>query len=211
MEVCDMRKFMFAVLFFIIILTGCVYHEPRQSTNVSLRSESSPIPIQTNTPNPFDKLEQWKEGQYKVGYDIKAGEYYLAAYVNQSAYFSISSDANGDNILMNDNFKNNSIITIDNGQYLEINSCVMYKFSDLGRAKLIDGYYDEGMYKVGVQIPQGEYKAIATNGMGYYAIYQNSNQMEIDSNDNFKGEKYVEVKNGQYLKLVRAKLKPPTQ
>ena len=71
-----------------------------------------------------------------------------------------------------------------------------------------DGLLPEGMYKTGVDLPAGEYKVTA-DSMGYAEVSSNSSHDmgSIVSNDNFQGEKYITVKDGQYLKLTRAKIK----
>ncbi|MBQ1847431.1 MAG: hypothetical protein II135_05440 [Clostridia bacterium] len=150
------------------------------------------------------KRVQYREGQYKVGKDIPAGEYVL--FVTNSGYmgyFSVSSDANGNNIIFNDNFDYNSIITIKDGQYLELSRCYAI---DIDFVPTIDKSKGT-MFKVGLHIPAGEYKIAASDSqyMGYYCIYESSLQNKIISNDNFNGSRYITVKNGQYLKLSRSK------
>ena len=50
-------------------------------------------------------------GQYKVGTDMPVGEYILFA-SGGKGYFCVSSDSNAKDILFNDNFEYNSIITV---------------------------------------------------------------------------------------------------
>ena len=58
------------------------------------------------------------------------------------------------------------------------------------------------MYKIGVNLPAGEYRLDATADRGgYYCIYPDSRQQDILSNDNFEGQAYVSVSDGQYLVL----------
>ncbi|WP_394860808.1 hypothetical protein [Mediterraneibacter gnavus] len=63
------------------------------------------------------------------------------------------------------------------------------------------------MYLVGKDIPAGEYKVSAANG-GYYEVTANStgDLGTIIANDNFEGEVYLTVQDGQYLKLSRAQI-----
>ena len=52
----------------------------------------------------------------------------------------------------------------------------------------------DGMYKIGFDIPAGEYKLSATDDRGYYCIYDNSSvTRDIQENDNFEGTTYCTV------------------
>lgn len=60
------------------------------------------------------------EGQYLVGRDIPAGEYNATATSKYGGYYGVTSDANGRDIIANDNFDNNAYVTVSEGQYLEV-------------------------------------------------------------------------------------------
>ena len=68
-------------------------------------------------------------GQYKVGVDIPAGEYVLLA-TDGSGYFSVTSDANGNDIVFNDNFDVSSIVTVLAGEYITLKRCAAFPSSD---------------------------------------------------------------------------------
>lgn len=144
-------------------------------------------------------------GMYKVGTDIPAGEYVLIG----SGYFSINKDSAGtlDSIIANDNFDGNSIISVSDGQYLEVKRAVFYDIN-LNPEISTSG---PGMFKVGLHIPAGEYKLISTGTgttSGYVEISSNALHKlgGIIMNDNFKGERYITLKEGQYVKLTRCKI-----
>ncbi|MDO4302110.1 MAG: hypothetical protein Q4D26_12090 [Clostridia bacterium] len=65
--------------------------------------------------------------------------------------------------------------------------------------------YTDGMYKVGVDIPAGEYVAYPTSDSckGYFCISSDANQDDIITNDNFVGQRYFSISDGQYLELSR--------
>ena len=151
----------------------------------------------------YDK--QYDEGQYKVGKDIQAGEYVLFTSVGYSSgYFCVSSDPNGDDITFNDNFDYNSIITIKKGEYIELSRCSAVPMKDVKKIPKKKGT----MFKVGKHIKAGTYKIKSKGGSdGYYCIYPDSRHDDIESNDNFKGTRYIKVKNGQYLLFSRATFK----
>lgn len=60
-----------------------------------------------------------------------------------------------------------------------------------------------GTYKIGVDLPEGEYVFLATKGMGYIEVASDSTGelSSIISNDNVTGHTYITVNEGEYLKL----------
>jgi len=68
-------------------------------------------------------------------------------------------------------------------------------------------YNFSGHYKIGVDIPQGNY-ILQSVGTGYMEINQGPiGKSNIIDNDNFNGSKSITLLNGQYLKLNRVKIK----
>ena len=66
--------------------------------------------------------------------------------------------------------------------------------------------YGEGMYKVGIDLPAGEYILVCNDNkirMGYMCVSSDSNQDDIIINEIFDTHHYVTVENGQYLELTR--------
>lgn len=63
--------------------------------------------------------------------------------------------------------------------------------------------YDAGMYKVGTDIPAGEY-ILKPSAMAYYQVATDSTGTleSIVSNDKFSGTRYITVSDGQYLTLT---------
>ena len=145
-----------------------------------------------------EKLSQnsFSDGHYKVGTDIPAGEYIIIG----SGYFCVSSDSNDENIIFNDNFKNNSIITLNEGEYFRLSRGTAYPFDMYTQANALDTSLSGGMYKIGTHLPSGEY-CLQADGNGYYCIYSDSRHDDIVNNENFTGSTYVTVSDGQYLLL----------
>ena len=141
-------------------------------------------------------------GQYKVGVDIPAGEYVLLA-TDGSGYFSVTSDANGNDIVFNDNFDVSSIVTVLEGEYITLKRCAAFPSSDFYEKKTIN--VNPGtMLKVGYDIQPGEYRLVTSDGeKGYYCIYASSRQDDIIANDNFEQSTYITLTEGQYLVLSR--------
>lgn len=63
--------------------------------------------------------------------------------------------------------------------------------------------YADGMYKVGADIPAGEY-ILDPSATAYYQVASDSagTLESIVSNDNFSGTRYITVSDGQYLTLT---------
>lgn len=160
------------------------------------------------SPNSFAG-EEYGEGHYKVGVDIPAGVYMLWTNSSYDGYFMYSSDANGDDIIKNDSFSTNSIIEILPGEYLTLRRCSAVAIDDSVRPRSSGGYFGEGFYVIGTDIPAGEYKLTATNPdySGYYCIYNNARRDNIVNNESFSNSQYVHLEDGQYLKLSRCKIR----
>lgn len=68
--------------------------------------------------------------------------------------------------------------------------------------------YGESIYKVGTDIPAGKYKLFVDMGRAYYAVCNDANCDDIVANDNFYGQAYIEIHNGQFLELKRCSAIP---
>lgn len=146
---------------------------------------------------------------YKVGVDIPEGEYKVYPVGDDLAYFAICRDANCDDIIRNDNFYGQSYINVSRGQFLDLTRCYAIPANEAPLYDASSGVYEPGEYKVGIEIPAGEYRVRAfSDTSGYYAIEvpQYDGDREILSNDNFSNAAYVSIKNGQILSLTRCRL-----
>lgn len=156
----------------------------------------------------FTGMTTYEAGQYKVGLNMEAGEYVVLSTGPISGYFCVSSDANGNDILFNDNFETNSIIEVKYGEYVELNRCMAIDADDFYSQYTIREDQTGVMLKVGYDIQPGEYKLVAESGKtGYYCIYDDARQDNIVSNDNFSNSSYVSVSRGQYLVLNRCTIR----
>lgn len=160
--------------------------------------------ITYNILDEIPKTEWYAAGMYKVGVDIPAGEYFIQKEGTLSAYMAVYSDSTGDSILENENFNTFHFITVEDGQYFEVSRG---KFTSVDNISLT---YDpqnltEGMYRVGIDIPAGEYRLECTSSYsGYVCVYPTSrSDRRIKTNDNFENNKYITVSEGEYLLLSR--------
>lgn len=178
-------------------------HEETETTQPTAPAETTEPPEKGSKENPY------RSGMYKVGTDLPAGEYLFFSNASQRAYVCASSDSNQDDILENNNFSNSFFMTVADGQYLEASRCYFINASDYTVPINEDGSFDEGMYRVGIDIPAGEYKLTAEEDRAYWCLYNNSVvPFDIEDNDLFEGNTYVTVREGQYLIIKRCTAKP---
>ncbi|WP_432408524.1 hypothetical protein [Wukongibacter sp. M2B1] len=154
--------------------------------------------------SPEEKFTKYKAGDYKIGTDLPSGEYKLFGNGAMS-YYEINKDSSGnfDSIIANDNFSTFSYISISDGQYVKLQGCYAVPIKEAPKYEPVDGKYIAGKYKVGFDIPAGEYKVLSDGTMPYVEVAKN-NLGTIDSiisNDTFENSKYVTIKDGNYFKM----------
>ena len=175
---------------------------------LGIHTEASPIP-DVQLEQPKKQITWYGASEYRVGSDIPAGEYYAVQNASNPGYYCIYSNTSKDDIVQNEIFDNYTFFKIENGQLLEVNRCKITQIMNIpdSVAKQEDGYYIEGTYRVGIDIPAGEYKfvAVQTNRPGYYCVYSDTIKENIIHNDNFDGNAYYKVENGQILRVNAAK------
>ncbi len=85
------------------------------------------MPLSEDTDSESDESysnDIYSEGTYKIGSDMPAGEYKLTPTSSLGGYYAVLSDSTGeDNIITNDNFENQTYVTVSEGQYLELSRC----------------------------------------------------------------------------------------
>lgn len=163
-------------------------------------TDAQTVPTEKGTmDNPYNS------GMYKVGSDLPAGEYMFMSTGSRRAYVCVSSDSNQDDILENESFFGSYFLTVADGQYLEINRGSFVEASNGIVSINSDGSFGDGMYRVGIDIPAGEYKIAANDSeRGYWCIYNDTNiPLDIEDNSIFEGSSYVTVHEGQYLVINR--------
>jgi cytoskeletal protein RodZ len=179
-----------------------------ENSSITNPTEAAFVPTETPAaPTEAPKLTSFKAGTYKVGTDIPAGEYVVFCDNNLLGYFELSSDSTGslESIIANENFSYNSIITIKDGEYFKMQGSYAVPMKEAGTLNTTGS----GMFKIGTHLPAGEYKLESTGDtMGYYEVATDSshNLNSIKTNENFEGNTYVTVTDGQYLKISSAKI-----
>lgn len=161
----------------------------------------------SNNEDTEDLAESIEPGTYKVGEDIPAGEYVV--FSDGMGYIESAYDSTGEleSIIFNDNLMNGShpYVTVQDGEYFKLQGAKMYPVESAPSVQPADGIYRDGMYKVGTDIPAGEYKVIFDSdiGMGYLEVSKDSRHTleSIITNENLEADSYITVEDGQYLKL----------
>jgi hypothetical protein len=156
-------------------------------------------------------IKTYSPGMYKVGTEIPAGEYVLIPTKSDTAYFEITKDSSGksDSIIANDYFSGRSIVTVADGEYFNVAYSTVYKINEAPAVNKAAKELSDGMYRVGIDIPAGEYKIAPTDSSGgYYEISSDSTHKfeSIIGNGTVDNQQYLTIENGQYLKLQRTKI-----
>lgn len=145
------------------------------------------------------------EGMYKVGTDIPEGEYFVYCTNSMFCYFEVASDSSGTltSIVANDNIATFAFVTVKTGQYLKVSGGKFIKAADASvPGPDANGNYGAGMYRVGTDIPAGEYKITCTGNLWCYIEVSSDSSgtlSSIVSNDNIDTFAYITVSEGQYL------------
>ena len=161
------------------------------------------IPVQTPAEIP-QKTDSgnYDVGQFKVGADIPAGEYLAIG----EGYVELSKDSSGNimSIIFNDNFKGRHYIDAQDGEYIKlVGALKLYPVADAPKLEISLDKIPEGHYKIGVDIPAGEYK-VTTEGNGYYAVKKSTRDKLFFVTNAFMPEsqsRYVTVSDGQYFQI----------
>lgn len=212
-----------------LFLTGCNSSNSSNSNTNNYNSNSSnnasKDKTETKELTESDKMilkisslinnkEAFDAGNYIIG-DIPAGEYAFVKFSSGGYY--CEKDASG-SIIDNENFNSFGYVKVHATGNLETRGVLIStsSFDKLGvsGAKEIyeilneqSNYNQAGYYKVGVDIEQGKYIVESIGSSGYYAIKTgpvgNSN---IVDNDSLSGKATINLRNGQYLDLSRARI-----
>jgi len=161
----------------------------------------------TEPPTTVPEITVYNSGMYKVGSEIDAGEYFVTHTKGSFAYIQVNSDSTGsfDSIVTNENIDTFHYISVIDGQYLTVKHGTFVKAEDAEvPGPDSDGNYGEGMYRVGIDIPAGEYKATPRPGDDiYYEVRSDSTGdfLSIVTNGHASDPIYITVEEGQYFKL----------
>ena len=189
---------------FVLIVAYFLIHE--KSESLPVQSETVIVPEEKNqSPQPqIENLDSksYVVRQYKIGSDIPAGQYLAVG----KGYIELSNTPNAEIIIFNDNFEGQCYIDAQEGEYIKImGELKLYPADSAPKILPSNDVIPQGQFKVGVDIPAGEYK-IKTIDNGYFEITPDTRRTKIIKNQFTltTGSFYATVKNGQYLKLKNA-------
>ena len=161
----------------------------------------------TEPPTTIPEITVYESGMYKVGSEIDPGEYFVTRNKGSLAYVQVDSDSTGsfDSIVATENIATFHYISVIDGQYLTVKRGTFVKAEDAEvPGPDSDGNYGVGMYRVGIDIPAGEYKATPRPGDSiYYEVTSDSTGdfLSIVANGHSSDSAYITVEEGQYFKL----------
>lgn len=149
-------------------------------------------------------IEPINGGTYEIGKGVQAGEYIVVNSDNSYPGFFQLRKTNSDkpeDIIGSRSVYNYSMITVSDGQVIELSHVDMYPFNSVTFSEPTDGIYKPGMYKVGVNIKAGSYKIIPTERYSTYTIvkdstYSRDNILETEYIDRAT---YINLKDNQYI------------
>ena len=174
-----------------------------QTTQIeSVEPQATPVVEETVEDNVI------KAGTYKVGSEIEAGTYLVTSDGGLfGSYMELTKDSSGqfDSIISNENFDTHTFIEVKDGEYLKIDDSSMVLVDDTTKISH-NGKLEDGMYRVGIDIPAGEYKVIPVEGSTFGAYLEVTTNARhnfdgIVANESFENPTYITVKDGQYLTL----------
>mgnify|MGYP003618920709 CR=1 FL=1 len=190
------------ILIFVILAVGSVGGSSSSyDSSAKKKEENTKTNTASNSEPEKEEVKGYKEGMYKVGSDIPAGEYVLFADNSGNGYYERNEDSGGDSIIDNDNFSTFVYVNFKDGEYAKIANSRAVSSSEITESLAKDGI-TKGTYKVGKDIEAGEYK-IVSEGDTYWE--RTDKDGEIIDNDNFENTAYVTLKNGEYFKLTDGK------
>ncbi len=146
-------------------------------------------------------------GDYRVGRVIKPGEYVLLPTGSAAGFFRLTKDVAGEQVVATGVFKSNSLLTVNQGEYLKLSGCQAISAAEFYPAHRLDTSVPGVMLKVGRDIGAGSYRIVAeADVLANYEIFEDSRHGEPLENRLFREEVEVAVQDGQYLKLSACRL-----
>lgn len=147
----------------------------------------------------------YKAGKYTVGKDIKAGEYVV---ISDGGSLRSTEVANGYGygITSKVTINNRRMITVSDGQVVEIENAVLYPLEKAPKIVNVDGKIPAGMYKAGVDLQPGTYTIVAYDSKSSCEVqYYNDSTYRYGSlldYYQFWGEKKFAISNGEYIRIT---------
>ena len=149
---------------------------------------------------------------YRLGGYYQSGEYVAVVDEGEdSGYYSVTMEANPDIIVRIGCVNQGELEIFDtlDGKYISFTHCKAYTLDQAPEVKKTeDGAYPEGIYKIGVQIPAGEY--VVRGNAPAVQILADLNEDSDSGVAYFRSNKsaIATVKDGEYIKAVHGDIYP---
>lgn len=145
---------------------------------------------------------------HNVGTDMKSGIYKLECIDNDSSYYKITqtNDDGYEYIVEEELFSTFTYIEVENGQGLYV---VDSSITPIKNAKKYPSQsaYKDGKYKIGFDLPEGNYKVTSIGEIGSVEISTSPKRKDTVFQQYISGEATINVTSGQYLKTSMISLK----
>ena len=160
-----------------------------------------------NDPYDPDSYEEvFEADQYKIGDDMPEGLYKIYK-VDEYAFYSLTEDARGEEFVASSTVYSFAYIEVEEGQYLELDGCFAVSEDEMMPFDPEEEkVYGPGMYLVGFDIEEGEYKAKANGKFPYYSIYKDTLMKDFVDFGKIEKSAYIDIKDDEFLSLVDAEI-----
>lgn len=101
-------------------------------------------------------------------------------------------------------FETFTFVSVQDGQYLSVSGAHFMPASKVPAIMPVDGKYESGTYRIGLDLPAGVYQLIPDKGGSGYDEVSTDCSVSMDSvisNSYFPTRSSVSVKDGDYLRL----------
>lgn len=143
---------------------------------------------------------------YNVGTDITAGEYVITG---ANAFWYVASDTSGSFESFITAGSSNTYLTVDAGTYLSIQDGTLTPIATAPVFTPVNGKFTDGMYKIGRDLPAGEYDIVSNSDLSMYAICKDSYCVEsskVGETEIITGTDRITLSDGQYIVFMGAYL-----
>lgn len=153
----------------------------------------------------FPDLEIIEEMDYVVGPELEPGEYILFARPNRTGFFHLATDVYDTDIIAEETFETNVIVTVAQDEYLILTDCVGVRAEDYYAGRKISGGLNGVMLKAGYDLEPGQYTlAPAPGKAGICRILLSSRHRTEDllKESAVEAATVIEIGEGQYVQLI---------
>ena len=159
----------------------------------------------------IDKKVFRDEGVFLVGKDIPAGQYVMKKKSPSTLAFDyiVRKNVNKEEYSKKHSVSEHAYVTVEAGDYLELDDGCLYKVEDADFTKPSDGIYKDGMYLVGKDIPEGEYTVTPVQNRVSRCLRFNPELGEHEGKIEYKNiekKTKIEIKDGDAIDLYNVVL-----